>query len=191
VEFGPNQRLLAAALADRLIYGAEETFQAEDAVELRALLPAPTRWDRLRALFPQMSARGEIKGGSRRGMAAGVGSVELKEDHRSFEFDTQGRRTFRAGQWKLTLEEPLLSWRGPTACLSITQVMGEAMDELEARLHFQGDEPRTMERSVVLSVPLGAVIVSRVVFRKWKRPIPQARESFPDASGSEQGVSQA
>ena len=89
-----TDRLQLAAVVDRLIYGHDTTFDAEDARTLDRLLP-----DSARVGFFSQFLHFNLKA-KMSGSAAGVGSVRIPDD-KSFEFDSRGRRIVRAGQWKL------------------------------------------------------------------------------------------
>jgi hypothetical protein len=91
-------RIQLAAVVDRLIYGNNTTFDAEDARVLDRLLPDDVRVGFL-SRFIHINLKAKMSG-STQGYAAGVGNVRIPDD-KSFEFDSRGRRIVRAGQWKL------------------------------------------------------------------------------------------
>jgi hypothetical protein len=115
-----NDRLLLSAIADRLIFGDEHSFRAEDATELARLLPTMPRANIFQRLLPDLAVKGSLPGRSASGFAAGVGNISLKDNNRSFDFDSRGRRVVRAGQWKL-----MRSGRG----IEIEQVMADDGDD--------------------------------------------------------------
>ncbi len=157
-----NSRLLLSALADRLVYGDEETFDPADARELARLLPRPSRWQRLAQLLPNFRAEGTLPGTSSAGYAAGVGNVSMRENASSFEIDTRGRRVVRAGQWKLC-------WSGRS--IEIEQVAAGEMDEgRSAQIRFFRGEPVDMRLLNVGSLALGPLVLQSGTFRPWKRP---------------------
>ena len=89
-------RFLIAALTDRLIYGDETTFSADDARQLLDALP------QTRSPWIQLGIAGKMSGGSSRGFAAGVGDVQVKDKKdRQFEYHSASDAFTRAGQWKL------------------------------------------------------------------------------------------
>src|SRR5262249_35874081 len=96
-----TDRLLIAAVVDRLIFGDETTFRGEDARELARLLPRDVRSSFLGRFFG-IGADISVSGGSTRGRAAGVGDVEVSDDKpRRVNLATGERGAVRAGQWRL------------------------------------------------------------------------------------------
>ncbi|WP_458094100.1 hypothetical protein [Roseomonas sp. WA12] len=165
-------RFLAAALADRLIYGSMETFHGEEAVELLDLLPRPGLGAQLLAYLPGIEMKGTIPRGGVRGAAAGgLGNVSFDQGSHSFEFDSAGRRVVRAGQWKLTRTASLMDRIRQRETVSITQVMGDAKDELEAQILFQERRPSMMKRSVSHTTFFGPTAVIVTTFKPWKTPV--------------------
>ena len=93
-----TDRIQLAAVVDRLIFGHDTTFDAEDARELDRLLPAEVRAGFF-GRFLRVGVKASMSGNTQ-GYAAGVGNVRIADD-KSFEFDSRGRHILRAGQWKL------------------------------------------------------------------------------------------
>ncbi len=159
-----NEKFLLAAVTDRLIYGSDTTFDPEDAKELDRLLPHLPRWQRWLDLIPlQLKAGVQGTGQSRKGYAAGVGSVSLRDDAESFEFDSHGRRVIRAGQWKLSRIG---------GDIQIEQVMAGEMDEARsARLEFSNGEPVALLLLVQTMLEIGPICVGYGTFKAWKDPV--------------------
>lgn len=112
-------RFLIAAVVDRLIYGDENTFSADDARTLLDQLP------RKSSPWFQLGVVGKVSGGTRQGFAAGVGDVAIKDEKdRQFEYSTSGDAYTRAGQWKLL-------WVGKRTrqFVEIEQVMADATED--------------------------------------------------------------
>ena len=71
-----NTRLLLSARAEPLIYGDEETFRRQDALDLAELLPSPG-WRARPAEWPRdVGVRGCLPGASAAGFAAGVSNTQ-------------------------------------------------------------------------------------------------------------------
>jgi hypothetical protein len=159
-----NDKFQLAAVTDRLIYGSETTFSPDDARELDRLLPHLPRWQRLLDFIPvQLKAGVQSSGQSRKGFAAGVGSVTLREGGESFEFDSHGRRVIRAGQWKLS--------RVGTD-IHIEQVMADESDDARsARLEFSGGEPVALLLLAQRMLEIGPFCVGYGTFKAWKAPV--------------------
>jgi hypothetical protein len=85
-----TDRLQIAAVVDRLIYGSDTTFDAEDARTLDQLLPTDARTGFL-GQFIHLNFKARTSGRTE-GYAAGVGNVRIADD-KSFEFDSRGRRS--------------------------------------------------------------------------------------------------
>jgi hypothetical protein len=148
-----TERLQLAAVVDRLIFGHDTTFDAEDARELDRLLP-----DTVRAGFLGRFLRVGVKAsmsGNTQGYAAGVGNVRIPDD-KSFEFDSRGRRILRAGQWKLSR-----SGRD----VEIEQVL-DTDSEKGALVRYRRGEPTEMLRQVQWA--LGFIRVGANA--AWKQP---------------------
>lgn len=158
-------RLQAAALADRLVFWSDTTFQQQDAVDLLALMPAAGWARRLRQALPGVSVSGQIPGLGASGVAAGVGNVKMEGDSVSFDFDLQGRPCLRAGQWRIYREDSLLPGR---CALVLEQVMGG--DEREARIFYRRGVPVRMLRLVGTEAPLGPLVLKFSVWKMWKVP---------------------
>ncbi|MGE0226442.1 MAG: hypothetical protein AB7F35_13785 [Acetobacteraceae bacterium] len=157
-------RFLIAAIADRLVYDSDTVFQAEDA---RALLQAVPRH---RSPWFELGISGKRRGGSQRGFAAGVGSVNLKDDRdRQFQYSTSADAYTRAGQWKLI-------WHGRRTAqfIEIEQVMADVTDEGRgARICYSAaGEPLSMDIRVNRSFRLfwSPVILVIPGWRPWKTP---------------------
>jgi len=158
-----NDRLLLSALADRLIFGHESTFNLDDARELSRLLPVMPRANILQRLLPDLAVKGSLPGKSASGFAAGVGNVSLNDKTRSFDFDSRGRRVVRAGQWKL-----MRSGRG----IEIEQVMADDGDEgRTALVEFRQDEPVRMCLLTIVEFNIGPLCLATGRFKPWKVPI--------------------
>ncbi len=160
-----TDRFLIAALTDRLIYGDETTFSAEDARQLLAALP------RTRSPWIQFGVAGKRSGGSTRGFAAGVGDVQIKDPKdRSFEYNSASDAFTRAGQWKLLL----LGKRG-RRYVEIEQVMADVTDEGRgALITYEADgSPVAMDIRVNRSWRLfwSPVIVVIPGWKPWKKPV--------------------
>ena len=160
----PIDRLLIAAVVDRLIYGSDTTFQAADA---RLLLDAlPHR----RVPWIEIGAKGQVSGGSAQGFAAGVGNVRVDDDRkRKFEVSSAADAYVRAGQWKL-----LCIQRRRGALVEIEQVMADPLDEGRgARIRYSPTgAPEGMDIRVVRSIRLlfSWLIVQVPSWRPWKLP---------------------
>jgi hypothetical protein len=115
----PADRFVIAATVDRLIYGDDNSFGADDARLLLDALPhKPSPWI-------QLGVAGKMSGGSSRGFAAGVGDVQVKDEKdRQFQYATGADAYTRAGQWKLM-------WIGKRTrqYVEIEQVMADATDD--------------------------------------------------------------
>ena len=160
----PVDRFLIAATVDRLIYGNDTTFPADDArVLLDALPHGPSPWF-------EFGLSGKRSGGSQRGFAAGVGSVNLKDDKdRQFQYSTSSDAYTRAGQWKL-----LWYRRRTRQFIDIEQVMSDVTDEGRgARIVYDlSGQPLEMDIRVNRSFSLfwTPVVIVRPAWRHWKTP---------------------
>ncbi len=114
----PFDRFQVAAAVDRLIYADEATFDPDDARLVLAQLP------RVSSPWFQFGIAGKFSGGSRKGFAAGVGDVRIKDKERQFEYSSANDAYSRAGQWKLM-------WIGRRGrqFVEIEQVMADVTDE--------------------------------------------------------------
>jgi hypothetical protein len=160
----PIDRLLIAAVVDRLIYGSDTTFQAEDARRLLDVLP------RKRVPWLEIGAKGHVSGGSAQGFAPGVGNVRVDDDRkRKFDVSTAADAYVRAGQWKL-----LCIPRRRGALVEIEQIMADPLDEGRgARLRYSPvGVPEAMDIRVVHSIRLlfSWLIVQVPGWRPWKTP---------------------
>jgi hypothetical protein len=148
-----TDRIQLAAVVERLIYGSDTTFDAEDARTLDQLLPAEARTGFF-GQYIHLNFKARISGRTQ-GFAAGVGNVRIPDDM-SFEFDSRGRRIVRAGQWKLCR-----SGRD----IEIEQVM-DTESEKGVLIRYRQHEPTAMLRQVDWQfgfIRLGA-------YAYWKQP---------------------
>ncbi len=157
-------RFLIAATVDRLIYGDDATFSAEDARLLLQALP------RKRSPWLQLGIAGKMSGGSSRGFAAGVGDVEIKNDKdRQFQYNTAADAYTRAGQWKL-----LLVSKRTRQFVEIEQVMADAIDEGRgALICYEADgTPLRMDIRFNRSFRLlwSPVVIVLPAWKPWKTP---------------------
>jgi hypothetical protein len=148
-----TDRIQLAAVVDRLIYGHDTTFDAEDARTLDQLLPDNVRAGFL-AQFIRVGVKGSISGNSQ-GYAAGVGNVRIPDD-KSFEFDSRGRSIVRAGQWKLCRNG---------RDIEIEQVM-DTDGEKGAMVCYRQREPTEMLRQTFWR--FGFIQIG--LYAPWKRP---------------------
>lgn len=180
----PDRRLQAATLADRIIYGAADTFHRQDAVELLSLLPEPGFWRRLLGLLPGVRFEAEFTSRGLAGAAAGVGRVEADGEKRTVEVDGEGRLTFRAGQWRLYRSDGLL--RPGRTTVTIEQVMTTPVDDgRTAHLVFRRGEPKALLLEVVAEIGAGGATAGLGVPRPWKTPVDGLR---PEADPHEAKV---
>lgn len=179
-ELTPHDRLRAAALADRLIYGRASTFHRQDAIDLLAMLPEPRLMDRLFGWMPGLELKGSLPGRSMAGAAAaGVGNVSARGEEQKFELDSWGRRTFRAGQWRLyRTDKPLRAMVGGGVSLTIEQVMGSTSDDARtAHIEFRRGEPARMLLNKVRGVGVAhGLWLSVGIPEPWKTPVDGLRE---------------
>ncbi|HET6610034.1 MAG TPA: hypothetical protein VFG62_25430 [Rhodopila sp.] len=159
-------RFQIAAAVDRLIYGDDDTFDPQDARLVLAQLP------RRASPWIQFGIAGKMSGGSRRGFAAGVGDVKIKDEReRQFEYHSANDAYSRAGQWKLM-------WIGKRGgqYVEIEQVMADVTDEGRgAMLCFTPDgEPLRMEIRINRSFRLfwSPIVVVVPGWKPWKTPAP-------------------
>lgn len=164
----PNRmpdRFVIAATVDRLIYGDENTFDADDARLLLDALPRkPSPWI-------QFGVAGKMSGGSTKGFAAGVGDVRIKDGKdRQFQYISGGDAYTRAGQWKLM-------WirKSNRQFVEIEQVMADATDEGRAALicYEPNGTPIRMDIRFNRSFRLfwSPVVVMFPGWKPWKTPI--------------------
>jgi hypothetical protein len=157
-----TDRILLSALADRLIFGDEQTFRREDATELARLLPPTARAGFFRRFLPDLIVKGTLPGKSASGFAAGVGNVSLNDSKRSLDYDSRGRAVMRAGQWKL-----LRSGRG----IEIEQVMADDADEgRTALIEYRDGEPHQMCLLTIVALQIGPLCIATGRFKPWKKP---------------------
>lgn len=166
----PFDRFQVAAAVDRLIYGDDATFDPADACLLLEQLPhRKTPW-------MQLGIAGKFSGGSRRGYAAGVGDVKIKDDKdRQFEYLTGGDKYLRAGQWKLM-------WIGGRGrqCVEIEQVMSDATEDGRGALisYDSAGTPQRMDIRYNRSLRLlwSPIVLVFPGWKAWKLPaLPQAQ----------------
>lgn len=159
----PVDRLLIAAIVDRLIFGDPETFSTEDARALLQALP------RKRVPWIEIGAKGQVSGGSARGYAAGVGTVRVDGDRkRNFEVSSASDAYTRAGQWKLLRYDRRFGTH-----VEIEQVMADPLDAGRgARLRYAPDgAPLGMDIRVVRNFRLlfSWLVVQLPGWTPWKR----------------------
>ncbi len=157
-------RFLIAATVDRLIYGDDTTFSAEDARVLLDQLP------RRSSPWFQFGIAGKMSGGSTRGFAAGVGDMQIKDEKdRQFQYNSAASAYTRAGQWKLM-------WIGKRRrqYVEIEQVMADATDEGRGALicYAADGQPLRMDIRFNRSFRLfwSPVIVVIPGWKPWKVP---------------------
>jgi hypothetical protein len=157
-------RFVIAAAVDRLIYGDDTTFSADDAKVLLDALP------RKRTPWLQLGIAGKMSGGSTKGFAAGVGDVSIKDGKdRQFEYMSGGDSYTRAGQWKLM-------WVGKRThqYVEIEQVMSDATDDGRgALICYDGDgTPVRMDIRFNRSFRLlwSPVVIMFPGWKPWKTP---------------------
>lgn len=160
-----TDRMALAALSDRLIYADEKTFAAQDATDILALLPKPSGWRRLLAFVPHIRARGTMPSLGGSGVAAGVGSVSLPGERKSFDLDTHGRVCIRAGQWRLYRNGAVL-WPGRDE-VRIEQAAG---DERIAALIYRRGQPIQMVLWTPHIAGFFGVAVGVSIPSPWKVP---------------------
>jgi hypothetical protein len=159
-DFTSEQRRKAAGLADRLIYGDDATFYAEDAEALRAMLPSPGFLSRLAASLP-IPLEGSFRIRSKARPAVTTP-----------EFNLRGERVFRAGQWLLTHETGgLTTLFTRSSCVRIIHVMSREGDELDAQIVFRGSRPLYMARTAAREFRLGRYVVEMWTPTRWKEPV--------------------
>jgi hypothetical protein len=157
-------RFVIAATVDRLIYGSDSTFSADDArVLLDALPHKPSPWI-------QLGVAGKMSGGSSRGYAAGVGDVRIKDEKdRQFQYSTGTDAYTRAGQWKLM-------WIGKRTrqYVEIEQVMADTSDDGRgALICYESDgTPVRMDIRFNRSFRLfwSPVVIMFPGWKPWKTP---------------------
>jgi len=159
----PPDRFVLAATVDRLIFGSETHFSADDARLVLGALP------RRRVGWFQLGIKGKFSGGSTSGIAAGVGDVRIDDKDRSFEYATDADRQVRVGQWKLM-------WIGRRGAqyVEIEQVMADATDEGRgALIHYDlSGRPVGMDIRTVKSFSLfwSPVVIMIPGWKPWKLP---------------------
>lgn len=151
------------ATLDRIIFGDERTFPADDARLLRRVIP------RQRRPFFGLTLRGIFPKGSTRGYASGIGNVEMETERKTRTVEVGGDRFVRCGQYKLLHER---------ATLEIWPVLSQEVDEdaKAAQLVFAGDEPvvlrcRTPKGITIPVPPFISLTLARVAWTDWKRPV--------------------
>jgi hypothetical protein len=163
-------RLMLAALVDRLIYDSETHFEPDDARQLLDLMP------RVRSPWFELGVKGKLSGGSKRGFAAGVGDVKIEDKERQFDYSSANDAYTRAGQWKL-----LWLSKRRQQFVEIEQVMADATDDGKgARVNYTADgTPLSMDIRVNHSFRLfwSPVIVVFPGWADWKSPARSAISS--------------
>ncbi len=157
-------RMQAAALADRLVFGSDTTFDPQDAAALLGLMPGVNRWA---SLLPEIRFRATVPRLGASGVAAGVGSVRTEGERMTLDLDSHGRRCLRAGQWRIYRVDHLRPGR---AWISLEQVMsGQEHEEHKAALiRYRRGEPWRMDLYMPrrLRLPFLSLTVSLPV--PWK-----------------------
>ena len=144
-----NTRLLLSALAERLIYGDEDTFSRQDALDLAELLPGPGWRARLAEWLPYVRVRGSLPG------YATMSGAKTAFD--------RGRRVVQAGRWKL---------HRTGVGIEIEQVVASDADEgWYARVEFKRGKPVGLTLLAVVEVSRGPLMTANGRFRPWKRPV--------------------
>lgn len=155
-------RLSLSALADRLIFGNDQTFDPDDAEEVARILPHPPRPSFARRWLGDFHAKGSVSGGSTMGAAAGVGGVRIENDKLSFDLDSAGRWVVRAGQWK---------FRRVLSAIIIEQVMADGDDGRAARVEFEGDRAVRIGLLQTREITIARLLGHRLSFsRSWYCP---------------------
>lgn len=165
-----TQRLLAAQALDRIIYGDDHVFAADDARYLRRNVPIGRRpWFALKA-------KGSAPGSSVTGYSPGIGNVEAgREEDRKFEYSSAREQVWRCGQYKLIHERK---------ALEIWAVMSDEFDEdpRGARLEYNvlGEPVRLLAfrpRMLELPIPfVGTLAIGLSGWVVWKTPTEQPAE---------------
>jgi hypothetical protein len=157
-------RFVIAATVDRLIYGDENTFQPADARSLLDALP------KRRMPWFEIGMAGKMSGGSRRGYAAGIGDVRVKDERdRQIEYSSSAGHYTRIGQWKLL-------WYGKRLrqFVEIEQVMADFTDEGRgARISYTKDgTPIGMDIQInrSLSILWSSFVIVVPAWKPWKTP---------------------
>lgn len=158
-------RMLAAALANRLIYGDPGAFLATDARALLAMLPRPGFWGRLRRFLPAIRLNVTIPAAGLSGATPGGGTARLDGDVRQYDLDLQGRPCLRAGQWRIYHHPGLLPGR---ETLSLEQAAGGP--EPHAVIRFRHGHPTEMRRMQATLLALGPLSITAAIPRPWKHP---------------------
>ena len=159
----PIDRFVLAATVDRLIYDSDTSFNVDDATTLLNALP------RGRTPWIELGLRGKFSGGSTRGMAAGVGNIQMDDKERQFDYSTSTDRTVRVGQWKL-----LWIGRRRAQFVEIEQVMADVTDEGRGALlrYDPTGRPLGMEIRVNRSYRLfwSPIVIMIPGWQPWKTP---------------------
>ncbi|UEM18485.1 hypothetical protein JL100_015295 [Skermanella mucosa] len=156
-------KLTVAAVLDRIVFAEPDTFDAADGRLLAALIP-----ERRRRLFGA-SIAAKMPGGTTSGSAAGVGSVDLKNDDREFTAEVGADDFVRVGQYKLLRDRD---------GIEIWQVMSDTLDDEPKgallRLDSAGEPTALLmfaPRRLRLPFLIGNLILQRAGWRDWKRPV--------------------
>jgi hypothetical protein len=160
-------RFQLAAILDRLIYGSETSFDPADAKALLEFVPPVS----FRDMLPGIRIVGSYSSGGAQGYAAGVGNVRAGQERRSFDLDSEGRKTVRAGQWKLRRGAgKLAAWFGTTV-VEIEQVMaGDITAGRCAQVIYRNGQPVRMLLQKPRALALGPVLLVLASFVPWKLP---------------------
>ena len=155
-----NTRLILSALAERLIYGDEDTFSRQDALDLAELLPGLGWLARLAEWLPYVRVRGSLPGAAAAAFAAGVGNTSMSGAKTTFD---RSRRVVQAGRWKL---------HRTGVGIEIEQVVASDADEgWYARVEFKRGKPVGLTLLAVVEVSRGPLMTANGRFRPWKRPV--------------------
>lgn len=166
-----NDRMVLAAIVDRIIYGEDTTFQAADAEDLLRILPPPSLWRHLR-LPIDFSSKVTMSSTRNVGYAAGIGNVSVPGNERSYEFDSRAGRTIRAGQWRIRHNAGFFDAMRGKVSLDIEQFGTEGgFDGKGATLEYEGQRPVRLLQQVPQSTQFGAWTITRVTSIPWKRPV--------------------
>ena len=160
-------RFRLSAILDRLIYGSDTSFDPADARALLDFVPPVT----FRDMLPGVRIVGSYTSRGAQGYAAGVGNVGTGQEKRGFDLDSEGRKTVRAGQWKLRRGAgKLAAWFGTTV-VEIEQVMATDVTEGRcAQIIYRNGQPVRMMLQKPRALALGPVLLVLASFVPWKVP---------------------
>ena len=165
-----NDRMVLAAIVDRIIFGQDATFQAADAEELLRILPPPSLRRHLRLPF-EFSGKAKMTSSRSSGYAAGIGNVSVPGGERSYEFDSRAGRMVRAGQWRIQHEAGFFDALRGKVKLNVEQYGTEGgLDGKGATLEYEGQRPVRLLQHVPRSVQFGVLTITVVTSVPWKTP---------------------